>query len=274
MNNIRYESKENVIDTRLFENDKLTFTVLAGIVNNKSRLVITDHKKYVICHSTFPYPVWIWAAEDINEVELDEIWKIVKEEFPMEEGYNFNTKYFIADYLMKRSREEGSIPLEISLNMCTYDCQNPVEPLKQADGNLCIATKDDLKDAAVFLWQFKQDTGVDIETEEACLIKAENLIKKGKLYFWKNGVGNNVAMCSFSVDETVGKITHVYTKSNERRKGYAGWLVYEITCIVSKQGYLPVLYTDADYGASNECYKKIGYVERGTLCMVSACKVR
>ena len=31
-------------------------------------------------------------------------------------------------------------------------------------------------------------------------------------------------------------------------------------------GYVPMLYTDAEYTASNACYGKIGYVLRGKLC--------
>ena len=34
-------------------------------------------------------------------------------------------------------------------------------------------------------------------------------------------------------------------------------------------GYTPMLYTNADYTASNACYSKIGYVLRGKLCTIS-----
>ena len=33
-------------------------------------------------------------------------------------------------------------------------------------------------------------------------------------------------------------------------------------------GYVPMLYTDADYVASNACYEKIGYVLQGKLCTI------
>ena len=33
-----------------------------------------------------------------------------------------------------------------------------------------------------------------------------------------------------------------------------------------------MLYTDADYAASNACYEKIGYVLRGKLCTIAADK--
>ena len=43
-------------------------------------------------------------------------------------------------------------------------------------------------------------------------------------------------------------------------------LVYQVTKIVEDAGYTPMLYTNADYAASNACYEKIGYVLRGKLC--------
>ncbi len=35
-----------------------------------------------------------------------------------------------------------------------------------------------------------------------------------------------------------------------------------------REGYLPMLYTDADYVASNACYVKLGYILRGKLCTI------
>jgi len=37
---------------------------------------------------------------------------------------------------------------------------------------------------------------------------------------------------------------------------------------VKEAGCIPMLYTDADYAASNACYEKIGYVLRGKLCTI------
>jgi predicted GNAT family acetyltransferase len=33
-------------------------------------------------------------------------------------------------------------------------------------------------------------------------------------------------------------------------------------------GYIPMLYTDADYKASNNCYENIGYILRGKICTI------
>jgi predicted GNAT family acetyltransferase len=47
-------------------------------------------------------------------------------------------------------------------------------------------------------------------------------------------------------------------------------MVYEVSRIAADSGLTPMLYTDADYAASNACYEKIGYVLRGKLCMIQA----
>ena len=45
----KYERKEQVVDTKLFAKDGLTFLVLERIVNQKARFVLTDHKRFVVC---------------------------------------------------------------------------------------------------------------------------------------------------------------------------------------------------------------------------------
>ena len=39
--------------------------------------------------------------------------------------------------------------------------------------------------------------------------------------------------------------------------------------IAKEADYVPMLYTDADYIASNACYEKIGYMLRGKLCTLA-----
>ena len=60
----------------------------------------------------------------------------------------------------------------------------------------------------------------------------------------------------------------MYTRREERRKHYAENLVFQVTMIAKNAGFMPMLYTDADYVASNACYEKIGYILRGKLCTI------
>ena len=98
---------------------------------------------------------------------------------------------------------------------------------------------------------------------------AENDIKAGTAYFWKIGDGEYASSCNWHPVEDMASIGLVYTRDEFRRRHYAEHLVYQVTRIAQTAGFLPMLYTDADYAASNACYEKIGYVLRGKLCTIS-----
>ena len=40
------------------------------------------------------------------------------------------------------------------------------------------------------------------------------------------------------------------------------------TALVKEKGFRPILYTNGDYAASNACYKKVEYEQKGSLCSV------
>ena len=100
--------------------------------------------------------------------------------------------------------------------------------------------------------------------------KAQEHIGKNEFFFWKDAAGRTVACCSYRINQKLASLASVFTLPERRRKYYAQHLVYEVTKLVSDMGYMPMLYTDANYIASNACYEKIGYILRGKLCTVSA----
>ncbi len=81
--------------------------------------------------------------------------------------------------------------------------------------------------------------------------------------------GENVASCKFAPNGDMASINLVFTRPEFRRKHYAENLVYQVTQLAIEEGYVPMLYTDANYIASNACYEKIGYGLRGKLCAIS-----
>lgn len=269
----KYEFAENVVDTGLFAGDELTFAVLTAIVNNKCTFVITDNDRFVICYSSAPFPVWLWTASDVSEAEKEEIWELCRREDILpgaSEKYNitcYNMKYDLADFFMGKAKEAG-IPMDITMNMLVYECFEAKKPTRQADGEKYNMTEDDLVDVTQFIWQFKQDIGTDIEELDACREKAKDLIGRENFFLWKNAEGKNVAMCNYNVEGDLARVGLVFCKHDERRKGYAENLVYEVTKLAKEKGFRPILYTNADYAASNGCYTKVGYEQKGSLCAV------
>ena len=66
----------------------------------------------------------------------------------------------------------------------------------------------------------------------------------------------------------IWQINFVYTKNEYRRRYYALNLVYNVTEFVRPLGFVPMLYTNADYKASNACYEKLGYKLNGKICTI------
>lgn len=116
---------------------------------------------------------------------------------------------------------------------------------------------------------FHDAVDIDRQTKEEYSVKAEEGVRYGSLNLWKTPSGEYTASCSWHPVQDMASIGLVYTREEFRRKHYAENLVYQVTLIAREEGFIPMLYTDADYVASNACYEKIGYILRGKLCTIS-----
>ncbi|MBQ9768038.1 MAG: GNAT family N-acetyltransferase [Lachnospiraceae bacterium] len=266
----RYENMVCPFDTALLKEDEYTFYVLGKILPYECRLTLTDHERFIACHSCFPFPVWVWLPKDAVESEKEQAWQFVKEHFLQEEGIRFNTKYFFAEYMIQRAKEE-KIELEIAVNMMTYNCLQPIAPKRKAEGYVDVIAPEDkgaLETALEFTREFHEELQLDQGDAEHYRKHVEGFANDRRLFFWRDGSGEAVAMCGYNVDGNKGSVTSVFTRKDKRRYGYAANLVHEITLRIKEKGLIPILYTDADYVASNACYESIGYRVQGNLWTV------
>lgn len=254
-------------DQSILEKDKYTFFVLRRIIGGECPLLLTDHERLIIGFSGKPFPVWIWTADDASESEMEKAYQLAKEESLLDGGYQFNVKYELAEYFIKRAGEDGK-ELAVTNNMNAYDCPNPICPEKKADGGIYRCTPDDLEELVVFLDLFHREIGINQKTIDGYREDAAEHIKSGNMYFWKDAHGKNVASCKLGPAGNLASINLVLTLRDYRRKHYAENLVYQVSMEARKSGYIPMLYTDAEYEPSNACYEKIGYVLQGKLCTI------
>lgn len=254
-------------DFKLLEDDKYTFFVLRRIITEECNLLLTDHERLIICHTNDPFPVWIWTPDEVSIEEKEKAYRLIKENGLLTEGHTFNIKYDLADYFIKRASEDAKA-LSISTNMFAYDCPNPIEPDTEADGELHRCVEEDIDEVVEFMDLFHNEIGIDQESLEVYRYNAKEAIKYGSLFLWKNAEGRNVSSCNFRPNGDMASIGLVYTREEYRRKHYAENLVYQVSKIAMDAGFVPMLYTDADYVASNACYEKIGYILRGKLCTI------
>ena len=263
----KYENCICGIDTELLNSDKYCFFVLSKILQGECRLTFTDHKRLIICHSRDPYPVWIWLPDDATEEEFERAYTVVKENFGTDGKYRFNAKYKLANFLIECAKKDG-YSMKISTNMLVYNCPEPFAPKRAADGECVVAAPDDLEIAAAFMYSFHEDLAMDRSDMDSYRNMARELIEAQRLYFWYDGNNEKVAMTSYSISDDNASIGNVFTRQDKRRRGYAANLVYNVTLTVRELGKIPMLYTDADYEASNACYEGIGYIKQGSLCTI------
>lgn len=267
----RYENTICPIDREIFKDDEYTFYVLERISKGECQLAITDHERLIIFHSCSPFPVWVWLPDNATEVELNRAWEVIKENFVPNGEYGFNMKYSFAEYMIEKGKAEG-LSLGITLNILTYNCLEPISPKRSVEGRCEVAQLEDIELATEFIDEFHRSVGIDKQDRERYRAKAEYMINKEGLFFWVDKSGKKVAMCSYNVEGDKACIGNVYTQADSRRKGYAANLVYAVTRRIKEQGKMPVIYTDADYIASNACYESIGYKLKGSLCTVGNVK--
>ena len=254
-------------DYKILEKDKYAFFVLGRIIGGECELLLTDHERLIICFTCNPHPIWIWTSDDVTKEEKEKAYELIKKKGLFSKGNTFNLKYDLADYFIGRA-SENALPLSITTNMFTYDCPNPIKPHVQVDGELHRCAAEDIDEMIEFMNLFHRETGVDQDSIEAYRRKAEEAIRSGSHFLWRNAEGRHVAICSCRPNGDLAGVGLVYTREEYRRKHYAENLVYQVTQMAKDAGYMPMLYTDADYAASNACYEKIGYVLKGKLCTI------
>ena len=255
-------------DFNLLSGDKYTFSVISRIIKEECELRLTDHEKIIICFTGQPYPVWIWTPDGAPEEEFERAYQIVKDNSLMDGNHRFNIKYVLASYFINRAKEDG-LDLKVSTNLFAYDCPSAIPPSSVIEGEIHQCTEEDLDIVVDFFEMFHDAVEIDKESRERYRTYAEEAIKNCSFYFWKKDDGEFVTSCSWHPAGNMASLGSVYTREEFRRRHYAEHLVYEVTEIARKNGYMPMLYTDADYVASNACYEKLGYILRGKLCTIS-----
>ncbi len=258
----------NETDFALLQRDRYSFSVLDGILRGPCAFIRSDHSRLILCHSTPPWPVWIWSADGLTEAEKERAWRQAETLCPLAGGYRLNLKYELADYFLDRARRAG-LKAGISKELFAYDCPAPIAPDRSADGGLYLCQPEDAEEGAALLAAFYAEVGEHPPAPARILEKTREKIENKALFFWKDTAGRTVACCGWRHNEGLATICDVYTLPEARRKHYARNLVYTLTKQAKDAGFIPALYTNANYAASNACYQKIGYRLRGKLCTIS-----
>ena len=135
-------------------------------------------------------------------------------------------------------------------------------------GSLRVATLDDFDLAKQWVDRFMHDAdeqaGRDPDAAGREEIEPEDLrkrVERGTYWFWLDEAGERVHLTGANPPAYgVARIGPVYTPPEQRRKGYAGAAVAQVSQIFIDQGARVCLYTDQANPTSNGVYQALGYV--------------
>ena len=244
----------------LLGEDVCTFSMLARIIRGKCTKVVTDHRRVIMCLSVRPFPVWVWVAQDASKEELERVRDVLHAEFPAQE-HSYNVGLPLSRVLL-----EGDPSLRVTVGLMAYHCHQAIPPRKSPGGALSLVREDEIDLAARWYSAMHKECALNEDVpHEAARGEVSDYVRREAMFFWRDEAGVPQAMCGVNVDENNAYVTHVYTPPVARRKGYAGNLVYAVSKAQLEAGRVPMLYTDANYAASNACYTQIGYRLQGEL---------
>lgn len=264
---LHYENQALPELTALMKGEHITFSVLIKILQGSCADIFTDRENVVICHSEHPWPVWAWCRDPEDPAAVMAIAEVLKEKLPLHTVRYCIMSEALADALKKadgyfRDARPGMGLLSYRLD-CLEEIGHPCE------GVMSLVREDEIEGLAeVWHDMHMEMEGLD-SSREHCLETMGRMVEEGSLFAWRVD-GRIVALTARGDQMPYSKITSVYTLPEHRRKGYAINLVRGVTETILAEGLIPILYTDAAYGASNDCYQKIGYRKVGSL--VSLCK--
>lgn len=258
-----------------FKRDKYKFNIVSKILSSNEALLYSDEENYFFARSQEGEPTWIWTKDGLKDKKiLDEIKEIINLYLTDLNYDQFTCKKELYDYLKQTNYER--INKEDYFELGFFIC-NKVKNVKQVNGHIELAIKEDSEILSEFILKFKDFMNKTLKSNNVITIEkareeTNKLIESNSLYCWKNNEEQIVCIARYVEKNGVARIGHVYTLEEERGKGYAANLIHDLTEKLLSVGLKPLLYTDYSYPASNKAYINAGYEYKGILIKFSCSK--
>ena len=256
----KFEAKPELAD---IIDDSVTFAVLKKILRFNCTDIFTNHQTFVICYSNAPYPVWIWCKRPYDEKDAKLIADILKVEFLDKGDY----RLIISEDLLQELSKTHHVfaKMHQKMQLFSYELRQINAIDHKCDGRMRRPKTTEIDTLAMHYHNASMEMeGHDFSMED-CKKIITGYMQNDELFVWVDDNDQITATANKILDGNYAKIAFVYTLPTHRRKGYAINLVHKVSQMLLDDGLIPILYTNGGYVASNECYKKIGYVQVGKL---------
>ena len=208
--------------------------------------------------------LWIWTPEGLDAQTLQPLAGLVRGAYHNQSSLSVSARPEMIQALQAVYAASARHSLRILHRMLAQHCLRLSEPANH--GKAIPAREADPAAFMDFLNVYCQQTQPIPPGAEAVEAKAQQLAASGNACLWLSPEGRIVSLANIAHrSPRHGRINMVFTHPEYRGNGYAGMLVAFLCRTLRAEGRTPMLYTDADYPASNRAYAKIGFTPRGAL---------
>lgn len=269
---IKQIDKDNkIFQSEEYLKDKYKFNIILKNLASPTLELYSDEESYVICRGKKGLPTWIWTRDNLDQAKIEEIEKLINMYLTDADKDKFTCKKELYDLLAVRGFK--NLNPDDYFEMGFLICHHTKKP-KESDGFISVPHEEDRQTLEKYWYDDTREmNGSDPITMEQAQNDVEEFLKSGRFFVFRNQDGKIVSMAYYSLSEEQAKIGHVYTPPEERGKGYAANLIYEMTNELLNRGYVPLLYTDYNYIASNKAYQNAGYEDGGILINFSCTRI-
>ena len=251
-----------IFKSELFLKDSLMFHIIFKNFDIETLMLYSDEENYLICRGAKHLPTWIWTKDNLSSDILPEIKNALKFYIGEDCCNKFTCKRELYDLFKK---DNFSLLGDSYFEMGFLQCNKTKKP-KECDGTITKPSTHDFDTLAEYWYHdVCEMDGYSNITYEQAAIDMKEIINNPSFFVWKNCGGKIVCMAEYSVIENQGRIGRVYTPPEERCKGYAANLIYELANKLLNIGAIPILYTDYHYPASNKAYINAGFETKAVL---------
>ena len=268
----KIEPNNKIFENPEFQKDKYKFNLIFKNLTSPDLELYSDEKNYMLCRGSKNLPTWIWTSDGFDNSKIGEIEELIRMYLTDNEKDKFTCKKELYDLLVERKFD--NLNTDDYFEMGFLICHHTKAP-KVCDGVLSKPTESDSKILAKYWYDdnMEMNSATPITMEQSKK-DVETFISDDKFYVLRNAENKIVCMASYRITGEQAKINHVYTPTEERKKGYAANLIYLMTNEILKRGLVPLLYTDYNYIPSNKAYINAGYEDKGILINFSCSKVK
>lgn len=259
-----------ILESSDFQKDKYKFNIILKNLTSPELELYSDEQNYIICRGSKQWPTWIWTRDNFDKSIVDEIEELIRKYLTDNEKDKFTCKKELYDILVRK--DITYINKEDYFEMGFLICHKTKKP-KECDGVLARPSEEDRKTLEKYWFDDNIEMNrIEPITMEQAKKDVDEFINGDNFYILKNSNNKIVCMAGYRITQNQAKLNHVYTPTEERRKGYAANLIYLMTNDLLNRGLIPLLYTDYNYIPSNKAYINAGYEDTGILINFSCSK--